>query len=405
MVNPRRKTRKCSEVGMDAMDTELFLAIYNRHEGSINKNRFPIVRTEFNPITEEDDIIEFGAWCRDIPDDEWDEPSQIFKYVLGEIAGYYNLDLSNFYQAHWAELYFCGYKAIISTDGFFAGAQWKIPFLSYEQLNEFAIDAQLGSETARELLCIYSGRMVKKVVYSFRWAWGQGLEMMDLYQAGMMGLIRSIETWDEEEGVDFLGWAKWRVYGEITNAITRDGPFVKLPRAWKLLQGKLPGYRRMLESELGGQATYGELAFWMFQHGKTDRLVPAQRIEFLETYYVSSTHAKVEDDDGHEVEVQDLYEGTVADPAELTATQELARLLLDCLTDEERVIVENAREGMGRMTFKEIAKEILPYSPITEKPLTSETVRNRFFNAIFKMKAAAAELEIDGDLALDRLAS
>ena len=115
--------RQTKRPTMYDMDTELFLDMHERNRRLATKDRFPIVRTEFNPITEEDDIIEFGAWCRGIPSENWDESGQIFKHVLEEIASHYGLDLGNFYQAHWVELYFCGYKAVTSTDGFFAGAQ------------------------------------------------------------------------------------------------------------------------------------------------------------------------------------------------------------------------------------------------------------------------------------------
>ena len=54
------------------------------------------------------------------------------------------------------------------------------------------------------------------------------------------------------------------------------------------------------------------------------------------------------------VEKQDLYESEEPDPSEVVSRSDLVNTLLTYLTDEERLIVENAKEGMGKMTFEEI---------------------------------------------------
>ena len=326
----------------------------------------------------------------------------VFVTDMEDIARMYGYDLADYYDCLWAELRLVGFQGITNTEGFFAGNQWSISYLSYEEINELAVDAQMGEDRAKELLCIYCGRMVHKIVNSFRWAFGRGLEMMDLYQAGMVGLLISLEKWDYEYEVDFMGWAKWRVYAEITKTITNDGPLVRLPRDWQLLRGRLPKIRAELEAELGDKASYEELAEFIYVMDYYPRKVSPQRLAFLETYHVSSSNEEVSDDEDNVVEKQDLYESEEPDPAEVVGRSDLVNTLLTYLTDEERLIVENAKEGMGKMTFQEIAEELLPYSPRTDKPVRSETVANRFHKAIFKMKGAALTLGIEKEEALSK---
>ena len=336
---------------------------------------------------------------------EPDERFTTFCCEIESIAAKYNLNVENYTDAHWAELYFVGWQLITGSEGFFASCQWKIPYLTYEQINEFAIDAQMGDEDAKELLVIYSSRMVRKVVNDFRWAFGRGLEMMDLYQAGVMGLLISLDSWDSERSVDFLGWSKWRVYAEVTKLITRDGPMIRLPREWQELKGKLPRLRAELEAELGESASYEELAEYAFLQGALKRPSVAQRIEFLENHHIHSSNQLIYEDneDDEEVEEQDLYESTEPDPADVVANQDLAERLLSVLEPEERLIVENAVEGMGQLTFKEIAQDLLEPSQKTGKPLLSDTVGNRFHKAVLKMKLEVINLDIDPDTALESI--
>lgn len=316
------------------------------------------------------------------------------------LASVCKLDTEKYYDLLWIELYINGYHHISGTEGFFATGQWNIPRLSYEQINEIAIDAQMGDEDAKELLCIYCSRMVRKVVNSFRWAFGRGLEMMDLYQSGMLGLLIALEKWDYEYEVDFMGWSKWRIYAEITRTITNEGPLVRLPRDWQLLRGKIPKIREELEAELGGKASYEEMAHYIFLNDYYPRPVAPQRVEFLENYREYSSNRVISDDEGNEIEEQDLYEATGLDPADVVANNELVETLFECLTAEEQLIVTHAAEGMGRMTFKEIAEELLEHNHVTGKPLRSESVANKFHNAIFKMKGSALALGIDKEMAL-----
>ena len=326
-----------------------------------------------------------------------------FDLQLEDVAHYYGLNLENFYEAHWAELRLLGYKVITGTEGFFAGNQWNIPRLTYEQVNEFAIEAQLGHPDAIELLCIYCSRMVRKTVYTFKWAFNGPFTMMDLYQTGMIGILRAIPKWNEDAGVDFVGYARKWVYGEIQNIISENRHLIKLPAVWEKLRAKLPHYRAELEAELGEPATTEELAFWMFQYGMTAKLIPAPQIMFLETFSISSTNEIVSDEEENDIEAQELIEGYERDPANIVANQELANILLDSLEEEEREIVENAREGMGKLTFKEIAQQVLEPNPDTGKPVTPETVRNRFLKALEKMKICAINNGVDRELVLDRL--
>ena len=88
---------------------------------------------------------------------------------------------------------------------------------------------------------------------------GRGIEYDDLYQAGCMGLVKASAAFDAGRGVMFSTYAVPVILGEIRR-LFRDGGTVKVSRSLKEL-GQVTGRtRELLGSELGREATVGEVA-------------------------------------------------------------------------------------------------------------------------------------------------
>ena len=88
---------------------------------------------------------------------------------------------------------------------------------------------------------------------------GRGIEYDDLYQAGCMGLVKASAAFDADRGVMFSTYAVPVILGEIRR-LFRDGGTVKVSRSLKELGLAAGRTREMLGSELGREATVGEVA-------------------------------------------------------------------------------------------------------------------------------------------------
>lgn len=88
---------------------------------------------------------------------------------------------------------------------------------------------------------------------------GRGIEYDDLYQAGCMGLVKASAAFDAGRGVMFSTYAVPVILGEIRR-LFRDGGTVKVSRSLKELGLAAGRTRELLGSELGREATVGEVA-------------------------------------------------------------------------------------------------------------------------------------------------
>ena len=88
---------------------------------------------------------------------------------------------------------------------------------------------------------------------------GRGIEYDDLYQAGCMGLVKASAAFDASRGVMFSTYAVPVILGEIRR-LFRDGGTVKVSRSLKELGLAASRTRELLGSELGREATVGEVA-------------------------------------------------------------------------------------------------------------------------------------------------
>ena len=88
---------------------------------------------------------------------------------------------------------------------------------------------------------------------------GRGIDYDDLYQAGCMGLVKASAAFDAGRGVMFSTYAVPVILGEIRR-LFRDGGTVKVSRSLKELGLAAGRTRELLGSELGREATVGEVA-------------------------------------------------------------------------------------------------------------------------------------------------
>lgn len=74
--------------------------------------------------------------------------------------------------------------------------------------------------------------LVRIVIKKFRWVErGKNLDQDDLFQAGMIGLMRSVETFDESRGIKFSTYATWWIKHFVRRLGHDESRTVRFP-AW-----------------------------------------------------------------------------------------------------------------------------------------------------------------------------
>ncbi len=102
-----------------------------------------------------------------------------------------------------------------------------LPHLSEEQTLDLLLQAKNGNETAREQFIVSNLRLVLSVIKRFRL---KSANPDDVFQAGVIGLIKSIDNFDVSFGVKFSTYAVPMIIGEVKRLL-RDGNSMRVSRS------------------------------------------------------------------------------------------------------------------------------------------------------------------------------
>lgn len=103
----------------------------------------------------------------------------------------------------------------------------KLKVLKNEETMEMIRRTQAGDSTAKETAVMGNLRLVLSVVQRFS---NRGEPMDDLFQVGVIGLLKAIDNFDTSQPVKFSTYAVPMVIGEIRRYL-RDGSRVKISRS------------------------------------------------------------------------------------------------------------------------------------------------------------------------------
>lgn len=116
--------------------------------------------------------------------------------------------------------------------------------------------SQEGDRQAREQLITENIGLVWSMVRRFM---GRGCEAEDLFQIGIIGLIKAIDKFDVTYDVKFSTYAVPMISGEIKRFLRDDG-MIKVSRTLKENNRKLRAAQERLSARLGRDATLEEIA-------------------------------------------------------------------------------------------------------------------------------------------------
>lgn len=170
----------------------------------------------------------------------------------------------------------------------------------------------------------------------------RGVELDDLVQVGVIGLLKALDRYDPERGVAFASFAVPTVLGEIRRHFRDHGWSVKVPRGLQELRQRADRAREELAQRLGRQPTAREIASRLGV--AVDEVLLA--LDGIRSCFRPDTLDGVPVDTA----IDDL------DVGEQVVLAELVRDALRCLPERQQEIIR-LRYGLG-LTQQEIAERI-----------------------------------------------
>ena len=175
----------------------------------------------------------------------------------------------------------------------------RFPRLSDDEVKNLLKEAQAGNDAARERMIHCNLRLVFHLVQRFS---NRGYDMDDLFQIGVIGLMKAIDKFNTAYGVQFSTYAVPMIVGEIRRFLRDDGP-IKISRSLKEIGIRARSIQDELARELGRESRLSEVADRM-------ALTPEQIAEALEaTRYLTSIHEEIYQDDGDAIYLLDQLSG------------------------------------------------------------------------------------------------
>ena len=117
--------------------------------------------------------------------------------------------------------------------------------------------AQEGDKVAREQVINENVGLVWSIVRRFL---GRGQEAEDLFQIGVIGLMKAVDKFDLSYEVMFSTYAVPMISGEIKRYLRDNNSLIKMSRSIKENGWKIKAAQERLNFELGRDATLEELA-------------------------------------------------------------------------------------------------------------------------------------------------
>lgn len=223
----------------------------------------------------------------------------------------------------------------------------KYPILTTEQEIEIAHKAKEGSSRARDKLI---NSNLKFVITCAKQYTGQGVSLMDLIQAGNLGLTEAVERFDPDRGYKFLSFAVWYIRREMIKAIYNTGRTIRYPVTYITKITKVKKAYDEFLTKNQREPTDEELI-------KLTNLTQKQyNSTIIDKSYCQSLETPINEGNSTLEDLLTQDEVSFSD----TFTVDSINRALNVLNPKERKVIEEyyGLNGTPERTIKEIAKEM-----------------------------------------------
>ncbi len=189
--------------------------------------------------------------------------------------------------------------------------------------------ARAGEKEAREVLIEQNLGLVHHIVKRFL---GRGYEAEDLFQIGVIGLIKSIDKFDTNYDVKFSTYAVPLITGEIKRFLRDDG-MVKVSRSLKENGIRVKYAREKLANSLNREPTLNEVA------KETDLTCDEVVLAMEANVQVESIYKSVYQNDGNEIFMVDQLADEKRSEQEKVLDHLVVHQLLTALPQNEQTLI------------------------------------------------------------------
>lgn len=209
-----------------------------------------------------------------------------------------------------------------------------------------------GDQKAKQRLIEANTRFVVSIAKKYM---GRGMPFLDLIQAGNLGLIRALETFDWRKTYRLSTYAVWWIRQSIVRALAEQGGSIRIPVHMKDTINKLGRISRRLLQTLGREPDDAEIAEAM--------KVPVERVREIKK--VAQEPVSLEEPVGDKRQrnlgeiIQDEAVQAPLEALSLAMLREQLDLLLEGLSPRERQVLI-LRFGLGDgqpQTLEEVGKK------------------------------------------------
>ena len=189
--------------------------------------------------------------------------------------------------------------------------------------------AQAGEKEAREVLIEQNLGLVRHIVKRFT---GRGYDAEDLFQIGVIGLIKSIDKFNTSYDVKFSTYAVPLITGEIKRFIRDDG-LVKVSRTLKENAMRVKYAKERLSNQLNREPTLAEVA------GEAALSVEEVVLAMDASVQVESIYKSVYQNDGSEIFMVDQLADEKQNEQETVLNHLVVRQLISGLSQKEQKLI------------------------------------------------------------------